>query len=95
MNMNEKYNLQTLVVKQAEKMTMSDVSELVEFVFHNDVAMRLKVKTVQGEVSLWDILAYKSPDLSNINDVMDQFADSYEAQINQNLVNAAVKEFEK
>lgn len=95
MNMNEKYNLQTLVVKQAEKMTMGDVSELVEFVFHNDVAMRLKVKTVQGEVSLWDILAYKSPDLSNINDVMDQFADSYEAQINQNLVNAAVKEFEK
>lgn len=95
MNMNEKYNLQTLVVKQAEKMTISDVSELVEFVFHNDVAMRLKVKTVQGEVSLWDILAYKSPDLSNINDVMDQFADSYEAQINQNLVNAAVKEFEK
>ena len=93
--MNEKYNLQTLVVKQAEKMTMGDVSELVEFVFHNDVAMRLKVKTVQGEVSLWDILAYKSPDLSNINDVMDQFADSYEAQINQNLVNAAVKEFEK
>ncbi|UOX37593.1 hypothetical protein [Weissella cibaria] len=93
--MNEKYNLQTLVVKQAEKMTISDVSELVEFVFHNDVAMRLKVKTVQGEVSLWDILAYKSPDLSNINDVMDQFADSYEAQINQNLVNAAVKEFEK
>lgn len=95
MNMNEKYNLQTLVVKQAEKMTISDVSELVEFVFHNDVAMRLKVKTVQGEVSLWDILAYKSPDLSNINDVMDQFADSYEAQINQNLVNAAVKEFGK
>ncbi|MFL4497699.1 hypothetical protein [Weissella sp. MSCH1] len=95
MNMNEKYNLQTLVVKQAEKMTMSDVSELVEFVFHNDVAMRLKVKTVQGEVSLWDILAYKSPDLSNINDVMDHFADYYEAQINQNLVSAAVKEFGK
>ena len=95
MNMNEKYNLQTLVVKQAEKMTMSDVSELVEFVFHNDMAMRLKVKTVQGEVSLWDILAYKSPDLSNINDIMDRFANSYEAQINQNLVNAAVKEFEK
>ena len=95
MNMNEKYNLQTLVVKQAEKMTMRDVSELVEFVFNNVVARHLKVKTVQGEVSLWDVLAYKSPDLSNINDVMDQFADSYEAQINQNLVNAAVKEFGK
>ena len=95
MNMNEKYNLQTLVVEQAEKMTMRDVSELAEFVFHNDVASHLKVKTVQGEVSLWDILAYKSPDLSNINDVMDQFADSYEAQINQNLVSAAVKEFGK
>ncbi len=95
MNMNEKYNLQTLVVEQAEKMTMRDVSELTELVFNNDVARRLTVKTVQGEVSLWDILAYKSPDLSNINDVMDQFADMYEAQINKNLVNAAVKELEK